>query len=373
MSITYENFVGFTFNNKHSSEFGILHVSPYEEPFYGNITDNYKEVTGKVGAYYTNTIIGVKTFSINLVVYEMTAKQLMMAKQWLYPNTTGTLIFDETPYLQRTVKVSANPLLSFTPLSARDGTYNHTYNGTVSIQFTMFDPFDYAVEQSVLSYESKGDYKDIWRDNSNILLTSQMPLVSTTGVLTTAFDMYLMNSGTYPVKPDISVVGSATNLAILCEVEEDTFEGIVIDSMSNEELLIENEKGQISLVFSTTDVLCTYRRSDTSVWLELEPTVYVSRYDSAIYTEDIGNYILTLPSDDVWDAYCEGKFCCINNNWYKISDRVSDTVIYLEDNDSLVADTEYDDLVIGVLNHVKIMGDTLDLTSVTFSFSHKYI
>lgn len=361
----YDNFVGFTFKIRHTSEFHIYHVSNpyYEAPLFGEVTDNYKSVAGHVGAYYTNTIQGAKPFSINCAFHEMTPKELNDCKRWLYPDSFGTLIFDETPYLERYVKISVSPSFSFIPQSTSAGT-NFTFSGTMTLQFLQIDPFDYATEQNVSSYASKGDYADIWENNSNILLTAQTPVI-TTDIINTASHLLMYNAGNIEVKPTITVTGSGSNIQIAREISTGVFEGNIVSTLDNETIVIDNEHQSATI----GGALSTYRLDDDNEWLSLEGTVVVDRFDSATFTIGIGGiHELTLPSTDAWPTDAEGRYICINNNWYEVSDYVSTTQVLLETDSGLVDQTTYTDLVLAYQNDIYVTGDPLNKTYDTTGF-----
>jgi hypothetical protein len=322
------NFIGLTYNGRHTSEFNIFRVSGssfYTDSLFGEISDNVKSVIGRDGAYYINSLYGPKSFSLE---FGMTEKQYMDLKAWLKPSSTfSPLIYDETPYKMAYVKVTSNPTFNFIPSS--DSTNNYVYNGTMSVNFLQVDPYSYAVEQSVSSYESKGEYENIWKENSNILLTAQTPSVSLTGI-TTAQHYLIFNAGNVEIKPNVTISGTGSNIIVAREVAEGTYEGNSISSISNETIIVENGNGQIVLN-GTPNTLVTFRKNSTHKWLSFEPTITVDRFDSATFSIEAENgYRLTLPTGNSWPWNAVGKHVCINNCWYKISERVSDTQINLE-------------------------------------------
>jgi hypothetical protein len=377
------DFTGFYYDSRHSSEFNIFRISNnpyYQEPLYGNIQDNYREVVGRSGGYFINTIHGVKSFSISLAFQDMTIKQFNDFKAWMFPSSTfKTLIWDESPWKECYCKVSQNPMIDYIPLGKQEivglvltSVNNHVLSGMVTIQMLQTDPYSYATAQSVADFSSKGTYENIWYNNSNILLTAQTPATTISNVSTATYAL-IYNGGNKSVFPDVTITGTGTNIIVAREVSAGTFEGISIDAITAETLIVENDNGQI-ILDGTPDTLVTFRKNTSHKWLNLLPTVVIDRFTKATYNVGVAAAKeLILPSGEVWPTSCVGKYVCLNNAWYKIASRESDTKVFLATSDSLVDDTEYLLPVLCVMNNILITGDAGFSINVSFTFKYSYI
>jgi len=148
-------FVGFSFNGHHCSEYGLTAVSDgmSQQMLFSNFENKTAEVSGKDGAYYFGVKIKPRTFSITIVFDNMTSANKKSITQWLSPKETGKLIFDESPYKYYYVKVDSNPSFSFIPfeVSVTNG-LQHVFKGSIEVEFLATDPYaysDYAIINDV--------------------------------------------------------------------------------------------------------------------------------------------------------------------------------------------------------------------------------
>lgn len=113
-----DGYLGFTFAGHHSSEFGLLVVSDgsrYHQNLFSNFSDTVTQVPGKSGGYYFGTQVGMRDFDVQCVFDNMNSHMKQKIEQWLYPNKTGWIIFDEMPYKKYYVKISQVPQFNFIP------------------------------------------------------------------------------------------------------------------------------------------------------------------------------------------------------------------------------------------------------------------
>ena len=148
-------YLGFTFDGRHSSEFGLLVVSDgsrYHQNASSNFSDTVTQVPGYNGGYYFGTQLGMKDFEINCVFEEMTTHTWHEVQRWLYPNKVGWLIFDETPYKKYLVKISNIIQPSFIPFDSKQSQIKsykfqkEIWKGEVNISFFSFDEYGYENE-----------------------------------------------------------------------------------------------------------------------------------------------------------------------------------------------------------------------------------
>ena len=146
-----DGYLGFTFAGHHSSEFGLLVVSDgsrYHQNLYSNFSDTIVQVPGKNGAYYFGTQMGTKDFTIQCVFDNMNSHTRQRLEQWLYPNKTGWIIFDETPYKKYYVKISQGISFDFIPFDEFKNKGNlyfqrDIYKGELTIPFFTF--YEYGI------------------------------------------------------------------------------------------------------------------------------------------------------------------------------------------------------------------------------------
>lgn len=140
------DFIGFTFNGCHSSEFNIYSVSDgsrYQDILVPNPIDYTEQVPGGVGQYYFGSDMDIKEFPLSIAYDKLTETQVRELRNWLAPDAVGELIFDERPYKTYTGKISTSPSLSFICFDEYDkktGKKYRIYKGEGSINFVCYYP-----------------------------------------------------------------------------------------------------------------------------------------------------------------------------------------------------------------------------------------
>ena len=148
-------YLGFTFDGRHSSEFGLLVVSDgsrYHQNLSSEFSDTVVQVPGRNGGYYFGTQLGMRNFDINCVFDDMSTHTLHELQRWLYPNKVGWLIFDETPYKKYLVKISGIISPSFVPFDKYKDIKNYKFRdeilkGELNISFFSFEEYAYENEE----------------------------------------------------------------------------------------------------------------------------------------------------------------------------------------------------------------------------------
>lgn len=148
---SYNDFTGFTFNGKHSSEFKVLRTNDgsdrYQDSLIPAISDISEEVPGGIGEYYFGSSYGARDFSINIAYDELSEKDKRLLKQWLYPDhSLHELIFDEKPFVRYWVKLSSAPEFSELCFDNKQ-TGQRVYKGEASLRFTAYMPFGIVVDK----------------------------------------------------------------------------------------------------------------------------------------------------------------------------------------------------------------------------------
>ena len=140
------DFIGFTFNGCHSSEFNIYSVSDgsrYQDILVPNPIDYTEQVPGGVGQYYFGSDMDIKEFPLSIAYDKLTETQVRELRNWLAPDAIGALIFDERPYKTYTAKISSSPSLSFICFDSynkESGRIERIYKGEGSINFVCYYP-----------------------------------------------------------------------------------------------------------------------------------------------------------------------------------------------------------------------------------------
>lgn len=140
------DFIGFTFNGCHSSEFNIYSVSDgsrYQDNLVPNPIDYTEQVPGGVGQYYFGSDMDIKEFPLSIAYDNLSELQVRELRNWLAPDTVGELIFDERAYKTYTAKISTSPSLSFIcfdKYNSNTGKKERVYKGEGSINFVCYYP-----------------------------------------------------------------------------------------------------------------------------------------------------------------------------------------------------------------------------------------
>lgn len=168
-SIYKLDYVGFTFNNIHSSQLGIKSVTSgnrYSHSLLPTFQDYSIDIVGGDGSYYFGNTFKQKDFDLNIAFDDVTEQELRDISRWLYATgTISTLIFDERPYIKYYVKITKQPVLKY--LAFEDSTGARVYKGEGSLTFTAFDPFGYSVNKFLESYDDENIGE--WVESSGLL------------------------------------------------------------------------------------------------------------------------------------------------------------------------------------------------------------
>lgn len=168
------DFIGFTFNGKHSADFGILRTSDgdrYEESFVPDISDEAEAIPGGHGEYYVGETIKSKGFKIEFAYDCLNEIGLRRIRKWLHPDDQlHELIFDERPYVKYWVKCSkavTSKGLCFNQYNDSTGKIERVYKGEGTIEFTAYMPYGIEVNKD-LNYFTNAN-KDEWRDAAGLI------------------------------------------------------------------------------------------------------------------------------------------------------------------------------------------------------------
>lgn len=136
------DYMGFTYNNIHSSVLGIVRTSEgsrFNENLLPTIQDKTVQVPGGDGTYYFGSYYTQRPFTISFAFDSLTEEQVARLKSHFGDKKIHDLVFDETPYKVYSAKVTGTATIKHIVFA--EGATNRTYKGEGSIQFTCYQPF----------------------------------------------------------------------------------------------------------------------------------------------------------------------------------------------------------------------------------------
>lgn len=167
------DFIGFTFNGRHSSELGITRVSNgsrYNDNLLPTFQDKTAVVAGGDGTYFWNSYFTQKPFPLQIAFDSLTEKQYRELRQWLGTKEIHELIFDERPYKKYMVKTQGTPQLKticFNKYSEDDETViERIYKGEGTINLVAYFPYAKSVHKWLDEYDNLN--KAEWAESSGM-------------------------------------------------------------------------------------------------------------------------------------------------------------------------------------------------------------
>lgn len=148
------DFIGFAFNNRHSSEFKIIRTSNgdrFERELLPSQQDSIIEMPGLDGAHFLKSTFQTRSFTIPFAFVDVTEKEIRDMTNWLGTKQTHGLILDEYPYKEYEAKIQGSPQFNYVPFDV-DG--KRIYKGEGTIGFTILSPYAKA------PYHRLGDYRN---------------------------------------------------------------------------------------------------------------------------------------------------------------------------------------------------------------------
>lgn len=137
-----DDFIGFTFKGRHSSEFNIIQVSKSSrmgKELLPSPKDISIQVAGVDGAYYFGSTYGTKKWDLNLAFNDLREEDFRAMQYWLADKNTGDLIFDEEPYKAWDVKITTAPKFNFICFNEEiNGRVTRIYKGEGTVSFISY-------------------------------------------------------------------------------------------------------------------------------------------------------------------------------------------------------------------------------------------
>ena len=136
------DYLGFTYNGKHSSDLGIVRTSNgsrFDENLLPTMQDKTVQVPGGDGTYYFGSYYTQRPFTVSFAFDSLTEEQVATLKSHFGDKKIHDLVFDERPYKVYRAKVTGSATMKYIPFA--EGATNRLYKGEGTIQFTCYDPF----------------------------------------------------------------------------------------------------------------------------------------------------------------------------------------------------------------------------------------
>lgn len=114
--INIDDYTGFRWNGKHTSQLGLTIVSSssrYSLNPISSIINNTVDVPGGDGQYFFNSTYGPKKWTINFAFDNLDDYQWRDLLNWLYHKDTSDLVFDELPYKAYNAKLEGTPTVNY--------------------------------------------------------------------------------------------------------------------------------------------------------------------------------------------------------------------------------------------------------------------
>ena len=169
------DFIGFTYNGKHSSELGIVRTSDgsrFNENLLPTMQDKTVQVPGADGTYYFGSYYTQRQFNVSFAFDDLTEFQVAQLKSHFGDKGIHDLIFDECPYKVYSAKVTGTATIKYIAFS--EGSTNRLYKGEGGVQFTCYNPFARSRYKFLDDYLKK-DYpnKIEWKNASGMRSNNQ--------------------------------------------------------------------------------------------------------------------------------------------------------------------------------------------------------
>lgn len=170
MSDFREDYMGFFYNGRHSSEFGIVRVSDgsrFNENLLPTAQDKTVPIPGRDGSYYFGSYYTQRQLSVSFAFDDMSEQQLEEFRKCLGDKKVHDLIFDERPYKIYSAKVTGSATIKYIPFD--EGENNRVYKGEGTIQFTCYQPYAVCKKKFLDEYEDSN--KNEWAAATGMLET----------------------------------------------------------------------------------------------------------------------------------------------------------------------------------------------------------
>ena len=155
MSVKYDDYIGFTYNNEHSSNLGIIRTSDgsrFNENLLPTMQDKTVQVPGGDGTYYFGSYFTQRQIPISYAFDGLTEEQVSRIKRLFGDKKIHELVFDENPYKTYYAKVTGTATIKHIPFA--EGETNRVYKGEGNVQFTCYQPFARTSKKFLTQYRA---------------------------------------------------------------------------------------------------------------------------------------------------------------------------------------------------------------------------
>lgn len=169
MSVLRGDYIGFSYNGKHSSDLGIMRTSNgsrFDENLLPTMQDKTAQVPGGDGTYYFGSYYTQRQFPVSFAFDNLTEEQVAQLKSLFGDKKIHDLIFDERPYKTWKAKVTGSAMLKYIPFA--EGETNRIYKGEGSLQFTAYQPYAICTKKWLEDYEEDWKNIDEWKGASGL-------------------------------------------------------------------------------------------------------------------------------------------------------------------------------------------------------------
>ena len=343
--------MGFSYNGVHCEDLGLYYAPDATARMLS--TPSYKPTTQAVtahpGAYWYGNTVEARSFSLECYYEDATVAQTEEILQWVDRNSFGKLVFDDRPYVYYLVRPSKAPSgKRYVGHYACTSPNELVYSGTISLEFTAYDPFGYMTETTCL------DWTDDAVKATGVLIESMMPTNSAT-----LGNHLIYNPGTEATPLRITIAGSAPNGLSITNYS--TGEVCSLVSLpANDELVIDGATGFIALKSNHNPAFAYHNDG----YIHLAPCVPYHRDMTISWT----NGSMDIVSEDgLFRKRDEGSFVYIGGTWYKIAHISNENQARVNVNVS--AATGSGNLFVGKMNDLYIDGNGASLTKLQFDYT----
>lgn len=169
MSVLRKDYIGFSYNGKHSSELGILRTgdgSRFNENLLPTMQDKTVQVPGGDGTYYFGSYFTQRQIPVSFAFDSLTEEQISEIKALFGDKQIHDLVFDERPYKVYRAKVTGTATLKYIPFA--EGETNRVYKGEGTIQFTCYQPYAICTKKWLEDYTEDWENIDEWKAASGL-------------------------------------------------------------------------------------------------------------------------------------------------------------------------------------------------------------
>ena len=189
------DFIGFTFNDIHSSVLGVVRVSDgsrYNEDLLPSFSDRTLDVTGRDGIYYFGSSYKQREFEVSYAFDNITESNLRDIKLFLSDKKIHELIFDEVPYKVYKAKISGTPTIKYICFMENG---QRIYKGEGTFYFVCYYPFA-TVRYNFLEQYTESNVNE-WAEASGLLPDETVTNAFSVSTSGSTFSQYVYNPGDF--------------------------------------------------------------------------------------------------------------------------------------------------------------------------------